>query len=137
MFANDTVLVANTEEDLKHNIAALQEAVKEHKLGINWRKTNTMVVSRKPMECTIEVEEHSVESVEEVMYLGVKFSADGRMGLELDRRIGIAMSAVGASQKKVFGSMELSKKAKVPMMMYCFESLVLRDRERPDCRYQK
>ena len=30
------------------------------------------------------------------MYLRVKFSADGRMEGELDRRIGIAVSAVGA-----------------------------------------
>ena len=43
-----------------------------------------MVVSREPMECNIEVEEHSVESVEEVVYLGVKYSADGRMEGELD-----------------------------------------------------
>ena len=60
------------------------------------------------------------------MYLGVKFSADGRMEGELDRRIGIAVSAVGAMQKKVFGCRELSKKANVevynamvvPMMSY-------------------
>ena len=38
-----------------------------------------MVVSREPMECNTEVEEHSVESAEEVVYLGVEFSADGRM----------------------------------------------------------
>ena len=29
------------------------------------------------------------------MYLGVKLSADGKMEGELDRRVGIAMSAVG------------------------------------------
>ena len=64
------------------------------------------------MQCNIEVEEHSVESVEEVVYLGVKFSTDGRMEGELDRRIGIAMSAEGAMQEKVFGSRELGKKAR-------------------------
>ena len=61
LFANGTVLVADTEEDLKHNIAALQEAVRAHKLAINWGKTNTMGGSREPMECNVEVEEHSVE----------------------------------------------------------------------------
>ena len=54
-----TVLVADNVEHLRHNITALQEAVREHTLGI---KTNTMVVSREQMECNIEVEEHSVES---------------------------------------------------------------------------
>ena len=74
------------------------------------------------------------------MYLGVMFSADGRMEGELDRRIGIAMSTVGALQKKVFGRWELSKKAKVevcnamlvPMMTYGCE----RGRG-PSCRHQK
>ena len=91
------------------------------------------------MECNIEVEEYSVESVEEVVYLGIKFSADGRMEGELNRRIAIhSMSAVGAFQKKVFGSGELSKKAKVevynaivvPMMSYGCESWLLRKRKK-------
>ena len=51
---------------------------------------------------------------------------------QLDRRIGIAM------QKKVFGSRELSKKAKVevynamvvPMLTYVCESWVQREREK-------
>ena len=61
MFADDTALVAVNKENLKHHITALQEAAREHKLGINWGKTNTMVVSREQMKCNIEVEEHSVE----------------------------------------------------------------------------
>ena len=40
------------------------------------------------------------------------FSADGRVEGELDRRVDIA-SAVGAMQRNVFESRELSKKAKV------------------------
>ena len=67
LFADDTVLVADNVEDLKHNIAALQEAVRKQKLRVNWGKTNTMAVSRERMKCNIEVEEHSVESVEEVV----------------------------------------------------------------------
>jgi len=96
------------------------------------------VVSSEPMECNIEIEEHSVESVQEVVYLGIKFSADRRIEGELNRRIGISMSAVGALQKKVFGSGELCKKAKVevynamvvPMMSYGCESWLLREREK-------
>ena len=79
-----------------NNIKALQEVIRMHKLAINWGKTNTMVISRKPMECNIEIEEHSVKSVNETVYLGVKISADGRMKGELDRRIRSAMSALGS-----------------------------------------
>ena len=61
-----------------------------------------MVTSRKPTECNIEIEEHSVKSVNETVYPGVKISADGRMEGELDRRIGSAMSAFGSLKKNVF-----------------------------------
>ena len=133
-----TVLVAENEEDLKHNIKALQETIRMHKLTINWGKTNTMVISRKPTEYNIEIEEHCVKSVNETVYLGVKISADGRMEGELDTRIGSAMSAFGSLKKNVFGSRELSWKAKVevcnavvvPMMTYGCESCVLREKER-------
>ena len=61
-----------------------------------------MVTSRKPTECNIEIEEHSVKSVNETVYPGVKISADGRMEGELDRRIGSAMSDFGSLKKNVF-----------------------------------
>ena len=40
------------EECLKHNFTALQEAVRERNLGINWGN-QTLVVSRELMECNI------------------------------------------------------------------------------------
>ena len=56
----------------------------------------------------------------------------------MNRRIGLAMSTEGAMRKKIFGSRELSKKAKVEvnnamvvrMMTYGCESWVLREREK-------
>ena len=57
--------------------------------------------------------------MKEVAYLGVKLSADGRMEGELDRRVGHATSAVGAMQRNVFGSRELSKKVKVEVYVQC------------------
>ena len=68
-FADDTVLVAENEEDLKHNIKALQKALRMHKLASNWGKTDNIVISRKPMECNIEIKEHSVKSVNETVYI--------------------------------------------------------------------
>ena len=72
------------------------------------------------------------------MYLGVKFSEDGRMEGELERRIGMALSTFGAMKAKVFGNRGLSQKAKmqvynamvVPVMTYGCESWVLREKEK-------
>ena len=38
MFADGTVLLAVSEEDLKWNVEKLHEALKKHKLKVNWSK---------------------------------------------------------------------------------------------------
>ena len=56
VFADDTVLLAENEEELKWNVEKLHEAVKRYKLKINWSKSNTMVFSRVLTECNIETD---------------------------------------------------------------------------------
>ena len=140
LFADDTVLITEREEDLQHNIRALQTAVKEHKLAVNWTKTNMMAIGREITGCTckVEVDGHNVDNVSEAVYLGVKFSEDGRMEGELERRIGIGMSTVGAMKVNVFENRGLSWKAKmqvynamvVPTMTYGCESWVWKVKEK-------
>ena len=101
------------EEDLEHNISALQTAVKEQGLAVNWTKTNTIAIGGETTGCKVEVEGHNVENVREAVYLGVKFGEDRRMEGELERRVGIAMSNIGAMKAKVFGNRGLSWKAKM------------------------
>ena len=52
--------------------------------------------------CKVDVEGHNLENVREAVYLGMKLSEGGRMEGELERRIGIAMTTVGAMKAKVF-----------------------------------
>ena len=63
----------------------------KHKLKVNWSKSNTMVFSRIPTECNIEIDGEKVKKVKETVYLGVKLSEDGKMGGEEERRIGMTM----------------------------------------------
>ena len=99
-FADDKVLVTELEEDLQHNIRALQTAVKEHKLAVNWTKGNKMAIGREITGCKVEVEGQNVKNVSEVVYLGVKFSEEGRMEGELERRIGIAMNSSQGNESR-------------------------------------
>ena len=72
-----------------------------------------------------------MENVSEAVCLWVKFNEDGRMEGELERRVGIAMSTVGAMKAKVFGNRGLSCNAVVvPTLTYGCESWVLREKER-------
>ncbi len=89
-----------------------------------------MAIGKKTTGCKVEVEEHDVENMGHVVYLGVTFSEEGRMEREFERRIGIAMSTVEAMKEKVLGNRGLSFKAKmqvcnamvVPMLTYGCES---------------
>ena len=138
MFADDTVLLAETEEDLQQNVREFSEAVKRHRLAMNTEKTTTMVFSRKKVDCNVEVDGQKLENVMEQTYLGVILSEDGRMECELEKRIGAALSAAGAVRSQVLESRDLSKSAKMlvyktmiePTLTYGAESWVLKEREK-------
>ena len=138
MFADDTVLLAETEEDLQHNVREFSEAVKRHRLAMNTEKTTTMVFSRKQVDCSVEVDGRKLENVRKQTYLGVILSEDGKMDCELEKRIGAALSAAGAVRSQVFESREMSRSAKMlvykamiePTLTYGAESWVLKEREK-------
>ena len=69
MLADDTVLLADSEEKLKWNVEKLYEAMKKHKIKVNWSTSNTMVFSGIPIECNIEIDEEKVKNVKETVYL--------------------------------------------------------------------
>jgi len=109
MFADDTVMLAQTAEDLGQNVGRFHEAVKRYGLTMNWGKTNTMAFSRGPTECKIEVGDVQLEQARETVYLGVRLSENGRM----ERKIGRAATVVGSLRKTIFGNKELSSEAKM------------------------
>ena len=69
-----------------------------------------MTISRETAGCKVEVEGHSVENASEVciVYLGVKFPADGIMEGELERLIEIETRTVRAMKERVLGNKGLS-----------------------------
>ena len=92
MFADDTVLHAEMEEDLQHSVREFSKAEKWHRLAMN------------------------TETVRKQIYLGVILCEDGRMNCELEKRIGAALRAAGAVRNQVFESRKLSRSAK--MLVY-------------------
>ena len=56
--------------------------MKRHKLKVNWSNSNTMIFSRVPTECNIEIDGERVKNVRD-WYLGVKLSEDGKVGSEV------------------------------------------------------
>ena len=70
LFADDMVLVADSEESLQMNLKKLDETLTRWKMKMNWEKTEVMKVGKERGHCCVEVGDRRLESVEVVKYLG-------------------------------------------------------------------
>ena len=93
-YADDTVLIADTQEKLQLLVDKVNEASEEKGLKINIDKTECMVISkRSPMVCNINIGMENIKQVAKFDYLGCSITEDGRCESEIKRRIGIAKNA--------------------------------------------
>ena len=90
LFADDLVLVAENEEDIKKNAEVLNEVMKKWKMRINWQKTKVMVVQRGGGTCHLVVDDVEVEAVQTTKYLGAMFNVEASCDNEIENRIGMA-----------------------------------------------
>jgi len=119
-YADDTVLLADCEEDLQSLVTVIKEESRKYGLEINKKKTKTMVISKatKAPEVDIEIEGEKLEQVNSFTYLGQLITEDGRSETEIKRRIGISKT-IFESKKKLLTSRKLSYKLKLRLTK-CF-----------------
>ena len=102
-YADDTVLMADSEEKLK----ALVQKVSEHSeamgIKINRKKTKTMVITEKDRSPTIRlrINNDEIEQVDNFVYLGSLINWDGRQDKEIRRRIAIAYNNMRKLRKLI------------------------------------
>ena len=92
-YADDTVLIAESEAELQRLVDTVKKGSLEYGLEMNTKKTKTMVVRRNVKDNTrinIKVDGVILEQVESYQYLGQLITEDGRCEKEIRRRIGIA-----------------------------------------------
>ena len=77
LFADDMVLVADSEESLVVNLKKLDEALTKWEIKMNWEKTEVMKVGRERGHCCVEVGDRKLESVEVAKYLGIIMDGGG------------------------------------------------------------
>ena len=90
-------------------------------MGMHWRKTKVMMVSRTGEGYEISVDGEEVEKVDKLKYPGVMISGDGVCDNEIEQRIGAAARVVGGMRKEVLERRELQKKTK----MWVFNAMVV------------
>src|SRR5215469_14161572 len=94
-YADDTVLVADSEENLQGLLNVLNEVSERKYLKINKLKTEVMVIPRADRipRVNIRIEDNLVKQVGRFIYLGSLINDDGRCEDEIRKRINKAKCA--------------------------------------------
>ncbi len=94
-YADDTVLIAETEKDLQH---ILNKVIKESEslgLALNAKKTYLMTVSKKQSlpPCTLTANGIEIKHLKKFNYLGSFLTSDVKSDCEIKRRIALSKEA--------------------------------------------
>ena len=116
MFADDTVLLGDSEEKLERLVQEFGRVCRRRKLSVNETKSKIMKIGTNGEENGVDISlnDRRMEEVETHRYLGVDMSSDGGMGEEVNHRITEANKAWGAL-KDVWKKRHISQEAKVGM----------------------
>ena len=79
LFADDVVLLASSDRDLQLSLDQFAAECEAAGMRISTSKSESMVLNRKRVECTLRVGDEILPQVEEFKYLGVLFTSEGRM----------------------------------------------------------
>ena len=125
MFADDTVLVSDSERKLQKLVKEFGSVCKRRKLAVNVGKSKVMRIGkiREGNILDIQLNNARMEEVDCYRYLGVDVSSDGRMNEEISHRMGEARKASGALQR-LWKNRRMSVQAKVGMYEEIVESAI-------------
>ena len=129
-YADDTVLLAESEEDLQRLLDVVVQESERKGLSLNCKKTECMVVSKtESPTCILKVKDQRIKQVSSFNYLGSLITEDARCIKEVKRRIALAKSAF-SKLDKILKNSALSIEIRirvlncyvVPVLMYGSEA---------------
>ena len=94
-FADDTVIIADSQEKLQHILDTINQKSEELGLRINISKTKCMVVSKKNEKprCNLVINNEPIEQVPNFNYLGSIIEENAKCDMDIRKRIAIAKNA--------------------------------------------
>ena len=116
-YADDTVIIAESEEQLQRLINVVVTKSEEKGLYLNSAKSFAMVFSKASQipTCNINVHGKILEQVHSFVYLRSQFTSDARCEKEIRRRSGIAKSAF-TSMSKVLTSRDIYMTVRIKVL---------------------
>ena len=133
-YADDTTLMAESEEELKRLLMEVKEEGEKVGLKLNIQKTKIMASA--PITSR-QIDGETVETVGDFIFLGSKIAADGDCSHEIKRRL-LLGGKVMTSLDSILKTREITLPTKVrlvkamvfPVVMYGYESWTIKKAER-------
>uniref|UniRef100_A0A803TTK5 ribonuclease H n=1 Tax=Anolis carolinensis TaxID=28377 RepID=A0A803TTK5_ANOCA len=133
-YADDTTLMAESEEELRSLITKVKEESAKAGLQLNIKKTKIMAT--RPID-NRQIEGENVEAVTDFIFLGAKITADADCSQEIRRRLLLGRRAM-ANLERILKSRDITLATKVrivkamalPIVTYGCESWTIRKAER-------
>ena len=123
-YVDDTVLVSDSRDGLQELVTAAKIESEKAGLGMNVKKTKTMVVTRQEedIQANIKIENETLEQVNSFKYLGQTITPDGRNENEIKIKIAIAKNRF-QQMYQVLTSKRISMKLRHRLLVcYVFRS---------------
>ena len=135
-YADDTTLMAESEEELKRLLMKVKE--ESEKVGLQFNIQKTKIMASGPIT-SWQIDGETVETVSDFIFLGSKITTDGDCSHEIKRRL-LLGSEVMTNLHSIFKSRDIPLPTKVcqvkamifPVVMYGCESWTVKKAER--CR---
>ena len=132
-YADDTALMAESEEELKSLLMKVKEESEKVGLKLNIQKTKIMACS--PIT-SWQIDGETVETVSDFIFLGSKITADGDCSHEIKRHL-LLRRKVMINLDSIFKSRDITLPTKVrlvkamvfPVVMYGCESRTIKNAE--------
>ena len=126
MLRDDTVLIADSEQKLQSLLTTASVKSEERGLQLNAKKTECMVVSKKPNASTCKISCNGVEikQVKMFKYLGYNITQDARSYCEIKKRIAMAKDTF-CKMKSIFANRNISSFTKIVTLKTYIWSILL------------
>ena len=133
-YADDTTLMAESEEELKSLLMKVKEESEKIGLKLNIQKTKSMASS--PIT-SWQIDGETVETVSDFIFLGSKITADGDCSHEIKRHLLLGIKVM-TNLDSILKSRDITLSTKVclvkamvfPVVMYGCESWTIKKAER-------
>lgn len=129
-YADDTVLIAENEDDLQRLLFQFYKTCQSFNMRISTQKTKCITISKEPLRCKLAINEYLIEQVMEIQYLGVTITSDGRSIKEAKEQSIKANRIAGCLNHSIWQNQYLRKDTKVriykavirPVLSYAAET---------------